>query len=170
MAISIRVDEDVLASTYFALALPAGTPRPIAQRLHQEMKRALSAREVDVPERFALQIPAPEARGAEPRDDTLAIGVTTIKAQHIIELRQACDAMRAVAGLAPAPWMDLTISPTSTIIKTVHIQELRTYLNDAASRLGYSTSSYTVPTLSTGFVIMRVHIEELRQRIRNIAG
>ena len=40
------VDEDVLASTYFALALPAGTPRPIAQRLHQEMKRALSAREV----------------------------------------------------------------------------------------------------------------------------
>jgi len=40
------VDEDVLASTYFAFALPAGTPRPIAQRLHQEMKRALSAREV----------------------------------------------------------------------------------------------------------------------------
>jgi tripartite-type tricarboxylate transporter receptor subunit TctC len=39
-------DEDLLASTYFALALPAGTPRPIVQRLHQEMKSALSAREV----------------------------------------------------------------------------------------------------------------------------
>ena len=39
-------DEDVLASTYFALALPAGTPRAVSQRLHQEMKGALSAREV----------------------------------------------------------------------------------------------------------------------------
>jgi tripartite-type tricarboxylate transporter receptor subunit TctC len=39
-------DEDVLASTYFALALPAGTPRAVAQRLHQEMKGALSARDV----------------------------------------------------------------------------------------------------------------------------
>jgi tripartite-type tricarboxylate transporter receptor subunit TctC len=40
------IDEDVLASTYFALALPAGTARPVVQRLHHEMKRALSAREV----------------------------------------------------------------------------------------------------------------------------
>jgi tripartite-type tricarboxylate transporter receptor subunit TctC len=40
------IDEDVLASTYFALALPAGTARPVVQRLHQEMKSALSAREV----------------------------------------------------------------------------------------------------------------------------
>jgi hypothetical protein len=103
-------------------------------------------------------------------DNTITVGQTTAKGQHIIELRQAVDAMRAVAGLAPAPWMDLTISPTSTIIKAVHIQELRTYLDDAASRLGYSISSYTDPTLSTEFLIKRVHIEELRQRIRNIAG
>jgi tripartite-type tricarboxylate transporter receptor subunit TctC len=40
------VDEDVLASTYFAFAVPAATPRPIVERLHQEMKRALSAPEV----------------------------------------------------------------------------------------------------------------------------
>ena len=33
--------EDTLASTYFAFALPAGTPRAIIDRLHQEMKRAL---------------------------------------------------------------------------------------------------------------------------------
>jgi hypothetical protein len=103
-------------------------------------------------------------------DNTLLAAVTTAKAQHILELRQAVDAMRAVAGLAPAPWTDPTLSPFSAIIKGVHILELRTYLNDAASRLGYSTSSYTDPTLTTGFVIKRVHIEDLRQRIRNIAG
>jgi len=39
-------DEDVLASTYFAFAVPAGTPRPIVERLHGEMKRAVSAKEV----------------------------------------------------------------------------------------------------------------------------
>jgi hypothetical protein len=103
-------------------------------------------------------------------DNTLLAAVTTAKAQHIIELRQAVDAMRAVAGLAPAPWTDPTLSPFSVIIKGVHILELRTYLNDAASRLGFSTSSYTDPTLTTGFSIKRVHIEDLRQRIRNIAG
>jgi tripartite-type tricarboxylate transporter receptor subunit TctC len=36
----------VLAPTYFAFALPAGTPRPIVERLHAEMKAALSAPEV----------------------------------------------------------------------------------------------------------------------------
>ena len=40
------IDEDVLASTYFAFALPAGTPRATVERLHAEMKTALSAPEV----------------------------------------------------------------------------------------------------------------------------
>jgi tripartite-type tricarboxylate transporter receptor subunit TctC len=40
------VDEEVLASTYFAFAVPAATPHPIVERLHQEMKRALSAPDV----------------------------------------------------------------------------------------------------------------------------
>jgi tripartite-type tricarboxylate transporter receptor subunit TctC len=39
-------DEDVLASTYFAFALPAGTPRAIVERLHAEMKSAVFAVEV----------------------------------------------------------------------------------------------------------------------------
>jgi tripartite-type tricarboxylate transporter receptor subunit TctC len=39
-------DEDTLVPTYFAFALPAGTPRAIVERLHEAMKRALSAPEV----------------------------------------------------------------------------------------------------------------------------
>jgi tripartite-type tricarboxylate transporter receptor subunit TctC len=39
-------DEDVLASTYFAFALPAGTPRAIVERLHAEMRSAVAAPEV----------------------------------------------------------------------------------------------------------------------------
>jgi hypothetical protein len=102
-------------------------------------------------------------------DDTITLQVTTAKAQHIIELRQAVDAMRAVSGLGTAPWADPSLV-SGNMIRAVHIQDLRTYLNDAASRLGYSTSGYTDPSLTSGFLISRVHIEELRQRIRTIAG
>jgi tripartite-type tricarboxylate transporter receptor subunit TctC len=38
--------DDTLVPTYFAFALPAGTPRPIVDRLHEAMKRALSIAEV----------------------------------------------------------------------------------------------------------------------------
>jgi hypothetical protein len=102
-------------------------------------------------------------------DDTITIGQTTAKAQHIIELRQAVDAMRAVAGLSGAPWTDPGLAAGNPI-KAIHILDLRTFLNDAATRLGYSTSAYTDPGLTAGFVIKRIHIEELRQRIRTIAG
>ena len=102
-------------------------------------------------------------------DDTIMVGQTTTKAQHILELRQAVDAMRAVAGLSGAPWNDPALAAGNTI-RAVHITDLRTFLDDAATRLGFATSPYTDPGLTTGFVIKRVHIEELRQRIRTIAG
>jgi CSLREA domain-containing protein len=102
-------------------------------------------------------------------DDTIVVGQTTAKAQHIIELRQAVDALRAVAGLSGAPWTDPALAPGG-LIKATHIIELRMYLDDAATRLGYSTSSYTDPGLTFGFMIKRIHVEELRQRIRVIAG
>jgi hypothetical protein len=102
-------------------------------------------------------------------DDAIVIGATTVKAQHILELRQAVDAMRAVAGLSGAPWTDPALA-TGNTIKAIHILDLRTFLDDAATRLGYSTSPYTDPGLTTGFVIKRIHVEELRQRIRTIAG
>lgn len=103
-------------------------------------------------------------------DDTIAVGQTTVKAQHIIELRQAVDALRAVASLSAATWTDPALPATTTIIKTAHIVELRMHLDSAATELGYGTSPYTDPSLTAGLVIKRIHIEELRQRIRTIAG
>ncbi|MFN2480851.1 MAG: pre-peptidase C-terminal domain-containing protein [Pyrinomonadaceae bacterium] len=104
-------------------------------------------------------------------DDPLVAGVTTAKAQHILELRAAVDALRLVAGLSPAPWTDATLTPGATVIKAVHILELRTYLDDAAQRLGYPAGpAYSNPTLGVGSVIRRLDIEELRQRVRAVAG
>lgn len=102
-------------------------------------------------------------------NDTIMVGQTTARAQHIIELRQAVDALRAVAGLSPALWTDPGLTAGNTV-KAVHILELRTLLDDVATRLGFATSPYTDPGLTSGFVIKRIHIEELRQRIRTIAG
>jgi tripartite-type tricarboxylate transporter receptor subunit TctC len=39
-------EEDLLAPTYFAFALPAGTPRTVLDTLHREMRRALNAPDV----------------------------------------------------------------------------------------------------------------------------
>jgi hypothetical protein len=103
-------------------------------------------------------------------DDTLVAHVTTVRAQHVIELRQAVDALRAVAGLAPASWTDPSLLPAATNVKAAHVTELRARLEDAASRLGYAPAQYTDPALAAGALIKRVHIEELRQRIRDIAG
>ena len=73
------------------------------------------------------------------------------------------------SDLLAAPWNDLALAPGNTI-RAIHILDLRTFLDDAATRLGYSTSAYADPGLTTGFVIRRIHIEDLRQRIRAIAG
>jgi len=102
-------------------------------------------------------------------DDSLIVGQTTTKAQHVIELRQAVEALRAVEALGVVPWTDAALAPGTTI-RATHILELRRFLDDAATRLAFSTSPYTDPGLTSGFVIKRIHIEELRQRIRTIAG
>ena len=103
-------------------------------------------------------------------DNSLQVGVTTVKVQHIYELRAAVNALRLVAGLGAASWTDLTLTPGNTLIKAVHITELRANLEAAAAVLGYAGGSYTDPVLSSGMPIKRIHIEELRQRIRAIAG
>lgn len=102
-------------------------------------------------------------------DDTLVARVTTSKGAHVTELRAAVDALRAVAGLAPAAWKDTALPPFNAIVRAVHVRELRQYLEEAATRLGHTAAAYTDPTLEATAVIKLVHIEELRQRIRNIA-
>jgi hypothetical protein len=102
-------------------------------------------------------------------DNILVAGVTVVRAQHIIELRQAIDALRAVAGLGPAPWTDPALAAVPTPIKATHILELRSFLEQAAAALGYAAGSYTDPVLTVGMTVKRVHVEELRQRIRDLS-
>ena len=98
-------------------------------------------------------------------DDPLVAGNTPIKAQHLTEIRQAINAMRATAGLAAASWTDPSLAGVQ--IKAVHIQELRLSLNQARSALGGAAITYTDSTLSVGSTLVKkVHIEELRQWVK----
>ena len=96
-------------------------------------------------------------------DNPLTVGTTTIKAQHVTELRQAVDAVRLTANLGVATWTDASL--TNVVIKAVHIQELRTNLDQALTALGLSTSAYTDPSLA-GVAIKKVHVDEIRQRVK----
>jgi hypothetical protein len=75
-----------------------------------------------------------------------------------------------VAELGPAPWVDPALLPAATAIKAAPVLKVRAYLEDAASRLGYSAGSYTDPALSTTTPIKRVHVEEPRRRIRDLTS
>lgn len=96
-------------------------------------------------------------------DNPLIAGTTTIKAQHVTELRQAVNAVRAAANLSAATWTDASL--TNVAIKAVHIQELRTNLDLALSTLGYTPAPYTDTSLA-GILIKKVHVDELRQRVK----
>jgi hypothetical protein len=96
-------------------------------------------------------------------DDPLVIGLTSIKAQHIAELRQAANAVRALANLGAAGWTDSSLSGVN--IKAVHIQEVRAGLDQAFSLLGQPVNQYTDPSLP-GLTARKVHIDEIRQRVK----
>ena len=98
-------------------------------------------------------------------DDPLVVGVTVIKAQHLTELRQAVNAVRAAAALTAATWTDS--APLGVVVKAVHVNELRTNLDQARGLLGLSTGSYTEPTLTPGVTVVKaIHIQQLRDRVK----
>ena len=97
-------------------------------------------------------------------DNPIQTGVTVIKAQHIVELRLAVNAVRASAGLSPAAWTDTSLPGIP--VKAVHLLELRSALDQALAAVGIAVLPYSDPALTPGSsVIRRAHIEEIRQRV-----
>ena len=88
-----------------------------------------------------------------------------VRSQHILQLRQAVNAVRAAALLPDSVWTDNVASLSGFTIKAIHIQELRTNLDGALSKLGLPASPYTDSSLS-GVHIKKIHIDELRQRVK----
>jgi hypothetical protein len=102
-------------------------------------------------------------------EDPLVQGLSTVKAQHFDQLRQAVNAVRAAAGLSVASWTDPSL--LGVVIRAVHLQELRDRLSPALTMLGFSAPSYTDTTLTVGSTLVKkVHIQELRDYVKRRPG
>ena len=97
-------------------------------------------------------------------NDPLIVGVTEIKAEHILELRRAVDTVRVMANLSAVTWTDNSLLGLE--IKAVHIEELREHLDDALSALGLPMNPYTHSPPFGGKAIKKEDIEQLRERLK----
>ncbi len=105
---------------------------------------------------------APQSGPPTFTDDPLHAGETPIKSIHITELRTAINALRAQRNMSAYPWV--TAAQPGDLIKADPILELRTALDLALGpppAPGYSAG------LAQGQPILAVHIQELRQRVKD---
>jgi len=98
-------------------------------------------------------------------DDDPLPSFTVVKAQHILQLRQAINAARAAANLPPKIWFQNNIQLGSTTIMATDVEELRTALDEALQRFGLPTGGYKDPALYR-VIINKDHIKELRDRVK----
>ena len=76
--------------------------------------------------------------------DPLQSGVHLVQRTDLTSLRDAVNAVRALAALAPASFTDPTIVQNVTPVRAQHILDLQTALNAAFSTLGLTPLSTTV--------------------------
>lgn len=95
-------------------------------------------------------------------DATLTPGVTTVKLDHLSQLRNAANAVRAVASMGAMAWAE----PSPVIIRKSHVTELRTAIAQARSTLGLPAVTYTDDPLGTPSLVKAIHFEQLRSALR----
>jgi len=91
---------------------------------------------------------------------------TEVRAQHIVQLRQAVNAARHLSPvLNDFPWTQSSQTLVGAQIKAQDVEELRTALDEAYLALGLSLNGYTDPQLA-GHFIQKIYITELRDRVK----
>lgn len=90
-----------------------------------------------------------------------------VRAQHIVQLREAINAVREVANIGDATWTQAInpAQPGTVTIKANDVEELRTALDAALLVLNLPSGGYTDSSLTNQF-IQKVHITELRDRVK----
>jgi hypothetical protein len=98
-------------------------------------------------------------------DTVLTAGSTTVRVEHVGELRTRVNEVRVRLGLAAFGFTD-SLTAGTTMIRGVHIAELRTALAEAYTAAGMTQPSYTDPVLTAGITTIKsVHIAELRNAV-----
>jgi hypothetical protein len=97
---------------------------------------------------------------------SLASMGSTIRAIHIVELRQVIDELRVRYGLTRYAWTDSTLVPGVTQPKVSHVAELRTALAAVYTTAGRQAPTFTDATLQPGAMPIRAaHLTELRSAV-----
>jgi hypothetical protein len=91
--------------------------------------------------------------------------LTNIKVNHLAQLRQAVNAVRATANLSAATWSQNQLQQNATPIMGDDLEELRFALDQALDILNLPMGGYTNSSLS-GQPILKTHIKELRDRVK----
>ena len=92
--------------------------------------------------------------------------LTLVKAQHVLQLRQAVNAVRhTTPTLGDYSWTQASGTLAGAPIKAVDVEELRTALDQALVVLGLPPGGYTDSSL-TGLPISKLYITELRARVK----
>ena len=98
--------------------------------------------------------------------DPLLTPGTTIKAQHIVDLRTAINYVRILAGVGTFSFTDPALA-AGTPIKRIHVIDLRTALDFARSTMSLPAIVYTQPTITAGSTVMRAaDINDLRSGVQ----
>ena len=106
-------------------------------------------------------------RAATPfTDPVLTVGVTPVKAAHMMELRTRADAVRVGCGLTAATWTDPVLTAGVTPIKAAHMTELRAAVTVAYAACTQTAPAWTDPVLEVGVTpIKAAHLLELREAV-----
>jgi hypothetical protein len=103
--------------------------------------------------------------------DSVLSPATPARVAHIIELRERIDAARAARGLSAFNWTDPVIVAGVTVIRAIHVLELRTalqqaYLTPVPGLPAPPLPVYTDPTLLPAVAIVKaVHVNQLRTAV-----
>ena len=81
-------------------------------------------------------------------DPLLGLEETTVRAVHFTELRERIDALRITHGLAAHAWTDVPLTPGVTVIKAIHLIEMRTALAEVYTAVSVTPPAYLTPTVS----------------------
>lgn len=99
-------------------------------------------------------------------DDPLVAGSTPVKAVHLMQLRNAVNALRALGGLSGYPFTDPSLA-SGMVARAAHLTDLRNALDEGRLACGLPALGYTDGTVvAKSTRIKRPHLVELRNGVK----
>lgn len=97
-------------------------------------------------------------------NDPVVHADTIIEANHILQLRTAVNAVRALSGLAAFAFTDTNLASAEP--RAIHVTQLRSALDQARAILGLPPTIRSGPPVDTGEIIWASDIADIRGGVR----